>query len=600
MKRRNIQTILSTYLLILAAAILTVVSVFFTVLQYRTLRTQEIGNLRENCLNAARSLRQDIKEMDTILLYSIASSDLKETFYAYQTEENAFLRNQLQRRLASELIWLKGFNFDVRQLNLYGMEKDGYGVGSYNGDLTVAVSDFAWYEEAKERAGKSCIVAPAADVIVSDAAGLPADTQYLSLYRMFYNDLHVPMGFIGVKEQYDAFFANVATAGKPYQTTVAVYDADGRRLYPAEEIYAYDEKRSSGDGEIRNPLTGKKQYLCFSEVPEYGLTVVMAADSADFMAPVYRSVALSLLATIITFAACLVVITILSRKLSDPLRKMYDFLSDSHKAQYEKLTLSDTGVREIDKLRDSLNESISYQENTTQAMLTLKEQEVQAEMLALQAQMNPHFLYNSLSTIAEMAEEGQIKQVAAMCEDITAILRYISSNREQRIRVEEELEQVDIYLHCMKRRFGEELQYHFDIEDEILDCMVPKLCVQLLVENAIRSVQKNLPPWEITVSGGRDGEDWHITVSDNGDGFDPAVDKSLRASMDEILATGTLPSLKIKGMGILNIFIRLYLLDGIPFVFDFGNRKEGGAFVTVGGHIGKSEKTGALSGTTGG
>ena len=53
----------------------------------------------------------------------------------------------------------------------------------------------------------------------------------------------------------------------------------------------------------------------------------------------------------------------------------------------------------------------------------------------------------------------------------------------------------------------------------------------------------------------------------------------------EILRTGVLPSLKIEGMGILNIFIRLYLLDGIPFVFDFGNKEEGGAFVTVGGHV---------------
>ena len=82
-----------------------------------------------------------------------------------------------------------------------------------------------------------------------------------------------------------------------------------------------------------------------------------------------------------------------------------------------------------------------------------------------------------------------------------------------------------------------------------------------------------------------DEDNWHVTVFDNGPGFDPEVDRKLRENMDRILETGVLPSLKIEGMGILNIFIRLYLLDGIPFVFDFGNRDEGGAFVTVGGHI---------------
>jgi len=223
-------------------------------------------------------------------------------------------------------------------------------------------------------------------------------------------------------------------------------------------------------------------------------------------------------------------------------------------------------------------------------MLTLKEQELQAQMLALQAQMNPHFLYNSLSTIAELASEGEVGQVSEMCGDITSILRYISSNREQRMRVEEEMEQVDIYLNIMKRRYGEDLNYVYEIDDDILDCMVPKLCVQLLVENAVKSVTKKLPPWEIRVEGHRAGDDWAVTVYDNGGGFEEEVDRHLRSSMDDILETGTLPSLKIKGMGILNIFIRLYLLDGIPFIFDFGNRKEGGAFVTVGGHVHEKDR----------
>ena len=154
-----------------------------------------------------------------------------------------------------------------------------------------------------------------------------------------------------------------------------------------------------------------------------------------------------------------------------------------------------------------------------------------------------------------------------------------------RIRVEEEMEQVDRYLRCIGRRFGEGLDYTYDISDDILDCMVPKLCIQLLVENAVKAVMTHRAPWEIRVEGGLENDEWHVTVSDNGPGFDPEVDKNLRKNMDEILASGVLPSLKIEGMGILNIFIRLYLLDGIPFVFDFGNKEDGGAFVTVGGYL---------------
>ena len=88
-------------------------------------------------------------------------------------------------------------------------------------------------------------------------------------------------------------------------------------------------------------------------------------------------------------------------------------------------------------------------------------------MLALQAQMNPHFLYNSLNTICAMAEEGMTEEVSGMCQDITSILRYILRQRVEST-VEEELEHCDLYLQCMKKRFKDSFTYEFDIADDLL------------------------------------------------------------------------------------------------------------------------------------
>ncbi|HAG70516.1 MAG TPA: sensor histidine kinase [Lachnospiraceae bacterium] len=599
-RRKSIRSILSTYFLILASAILIAVSAFYTFLQYRTLRDQARKSLSASADSTAVSMRQALKEMDTILLYSIASPEMKSAFSQYCEEITPFLHNRARGELASELIRLKGFNFDVIQLNVYGIDGGGYGVGGYNGDLGTDVKGEAWYEEAFSRGGRIVIAAPERDEFISRAAGLDEDTLYIAVYRMFYNEFHVPMGFIGVKERYDRFFSSVIAKPKPYAPETSVYDEKGVRLYP-ERVYASSpegmgealktpQERVQKTGEITDRETGRKRYVAVSEIADYALTINTAVYSSELYAPVYRNLVTGLTVVLIVFALCLFSVFFLSRRLSDPLFRMYAFLSDREKGQFKKLELEDTGVREIDTLRDSLNDSITAQENATRTMLTLKEQEVQAQMLALQAQMNPHFLYNSLSAIGEMADEGNVSQVSEMCEGLTSILRYISSNREQRIRVEEELEQVDIYLNIMKKRFGNDLSYVYRVDDEILDCMVPKLCVQLLVENAIKSVTKMLPPWEIRVEGHREGEDWSVTVLDNGSGFDAETDRYLRSCMDDILETGTLPSLKIKGMGILNIFIRLYLLDGIPFIFDFGNRPEGGAFVKVGGHVHEKDR----------
>ncbi len=592
--KKSIRSILLTALLGLMIVTLVLMSSIFSVMQYRTLKNQAITDMQNNCRNIAKSLRQTVKEMDTILLYSIASSELREDFAGYLNAGDPFERIRMRQSLAGTLISLKGFDFAIRQLNIYDIRQGGYGVGNYNGVLDIKVSDLPWYDKTEKYAGRKYIYAPAADPLISKAAGVDENRLYFSLCRMFYGDMHVPLGMLEVKMYYSEIFGTISNETAILDPVIAVYDRDGKQIYPQEAVFPYYSYKDQGDGEIENTYTGKKQYLCFSEDVPDGLTVAMAVDDEVFMEPVYRSFLPVIAAVALIFVICVVMAARVSATMSNPIRRIYDQLSEKgdkesdksgEEGNFDLIEVPDSGVVEIDRLRDSINESIQAQENATRTMLTLKEQEMQANMLALQSQMNPHFLYNSLSMIGEMADSGMTDQVSEMCGDITAILRYISSNREQRIRVEEEMEQVDRYLGCMKRRFGDGLVYSYDISDDILDCMVPKLCVQLLVENAVKAVMEHREPWEIKITGGLDKDDWYITVSDNGPGFDPKVDESLRRSMDEILETGVLPSLKIEGMGILNIFIRLYLLDGIPFVFDFGNLSSGGAYVTVGGHV---------------
>ena len=84
---------------------------------------------------------------------------------------------------------------------------------------------------------------------------------------------------------------------------------------------------------------------------------------------------------------------------------------------------------------------------------------------------------------------------------------------------------------------------------------------------------------------------WYVEVKDNGPGFGDEITAHLKNQMDEILENGLLPSLELDGMGILNIFIRFYLIYGITFIFDFGNLPDGGAAVKVGGRFDDETKT---------
>ncbi len=571
---RNIQTLLSTYFLLFSLLLLSLMISIISVMQYRSTRNNTIQALQQTSISIADSVDQQINQMNQISLNAISSSDLMEAFLEYYSDSLSAYERRLQHlHLANALTTAKGFDFAIRQVNVYMPEQSAFGIGEINGDLSKNAPDMEWYKEALKANGR---------FVITDEDG------YVSLSRMFFNNINIPVGFVEVKKYYDTVFSMAEDPKLTHPVTIVIYDDEGNILYPESgsgSLFDYYSVSSKGSGTIVNTLTDNKEYVSFSVSEKNNLVIAVAAQQSIFSAQIIRSMSWILPVSLLLLILLLLLSEFISRRISSPIRNIYHFLADENKDKFQLLEMNRAGIREIDKLQDSINENIRSTKAATETMMTLKEQEVQAQMLALQSQMNPHFLYNSLSTIGEMAQEGLTQQATRMCDQVTEILRYISSNREQRSTLEEELEICDMYLDCLKMRHGEQLTGTIEVSDDMLDILVPKLCIQLLVENAVRSVTTVAPPWKVEILCWIEKESWYVTVSDNGPGFDPDIEQGLRSQMEHILKTGVLPSLKIQGMGILNIFIRLYLLEGIPFIFDLGNRSEGGAFVTIGGRL---------------
>lgn len=569
----SIRTLLSTYFLLFSLLLLALTITIISVMQYRATRDDTIQALQQAGVSIADSVDQQINQMNQVSLNAISSSDLMEAFLAYFSDSfSAYEHRREHLHLANALTTAKGFDFSIRQLNVYRPEQGAFGVGEINGDLAHNAPEMEWYDAALKAAGR---------FVITSKDG------YVSLTRLFYNNINIPIGFVEVKKYYDTVFGLAEDPRLSYPVNIVIYDDDGTLLYPAgaSDVFDYFSIASQGNGTITNTVTNVKEYACFSHSEKNDLVIAVTTGQSVFSRQIYQSMRWILPVSLLLLILLMLLSVMVSHRISSPIRHIYHFLSDENKEKFQPLEMERTGIREIDKLQDSINENIRSMKASTDTMMTLQEQELQAQMLALQSQMNPHFLYNSLSTIGEMAQEGLTEPVTRMCDQVTEILRYISSNREQRSSLEEELEICDMYLDCLRMRHGDRLSSNIEVEDDMLDIMVPKLCIQLLVENAVRSVTTVAPPWSVDIKCRTENGNWYVTVSDNGPGFDPQVEKTLRAQMDEILETGVLPSLKIRGMGILNIFIRLYLLEGIPFIFDLGNRAEGGAFVMIGGRM---------------
>jgi two-component system LytT family sensor kinase len=152
----------------------------------------------------------------------------------------------------------------------------------------------------------------------------------------------------------------------------------------------------------------------------------------------------------------------------------------------------------------------------------LSEQLAGARFAALQAQVNPHFLFNTLNTIAVLVRDGEKMAATRIVEQLSDVLRRtLNRNRANEVALEEELDLVRQYLSIEQARFSDRLRPEFDIDAAALPAAVPSFSVQHLVENAVRhGIARRSDSGRVTVTARRDRDTLELAVSDDGPGFD--------------------------------------------------------------------------------
>ena len=155
------------------------------------------------------------------------------------------------------------------------------------------------------------------------------------------------------------------------------------------------------------------------------------------------------------------------------------------------------------------------------AAARLNEQLTRAQLDTLRAQLNPHFLFNSLNSIAVLARRGKVAEVEHMVTRLADLLRHsLESSRAQLVTLRVELDAVRRYLDIEQVRFGDRLLVSVDAEPSLLDAIVPSFLLQPLVENAVRHGPVDTrTPLHISVRAAGDGRRLTITVTDDGAGL---------------------------------------------------------------------------------
>ncbi|UGB32044.1 cache domain-containing sensor histidine kinase [Metabacillus sp. B2-18] len=216
----------------------------------------------------------------------------------------------------------------------------------------------------------------------------------------------------------------------------------------------------------------------------------------------------------------------------------------------------------IERINQLINENYEKQ-------LLIKD----TEFKALQSQINPHFLYNTLESINWLAKVNQQHQISKMVESLGYLLRNAISLKDDVITVEQEVEMVEHYVTIQKFRFEERLEFSLVMDDKVKNAKLPKLILQPLVENAIHyALEMMIEPCEICLLAFKEGDKLRLVVEDNGPGMDEQQLELVKKG--EIKTRGN-------GIGLRNIDSRIKFVFGTEYGLQIDSEVNKGTKVCI-------------------
>lgn len=283
--------------------------------------------------------------------------------------------------------------------------------------------------------------------------------------------------------------------------------------------------------------------------------------------------------TIIVAVLAVLLLVVMSSLMSNLLTKPLTYVvvtMQRIKSGNTKLRLKSMKQDEIGILGREFNEMLDEIENLLSRELEIKMSLNNAKYKALQAQVDPHFLYNTLNTMSGIAGAQNCNVVAALCRALSNIFRYSLNMKEPYATLEEEIVHIKNYMYIMNVRMDGSLQLHIDIPNELLGKSVPRLSIQPLVENAItHGLINKRGEKHITISAKLACSYLEICAEDNGVGMDAdEINNYLQSSVNMALQ-------KKSSIGLDNINARIKLLFGNEFGVAVQSEKGEGSRVTI-------------------
>jgi two-component system sensor histidine kinase YesM len=518
-----------------------------------------------------------ISYMENISTMVVTNMDIREYLSEPSLEKDR--ESILYNRMLSQFDTILNMREDIYNIAIYG-ENGKYVLnrGSQSVNPNINVKEMSWYKKAIAAEGKRVLSSShVQNLVYDDYKWVVTLSKAIRTKETGKN-----LGALLVDLNYSSITKlcqNINMGNKGY---IFLIDENGEVIYHPKQQLIYTGLRSERISEIIScksdhfiaELNGEEKLYTMSTSEKTGWTVVGVANINELFVNREETQTIYLESALLLLLSAFVIAVLFSDKLAKPITALKLSMKEVEKGNFDGVKVVRRGEDEIGMLYNSFYAMTEEIQNLMEDKSRSQKEKYRLELRALQAQINPHFMYNTLDSIVWMAEGGNNKEVVIMTSTLGKLLRQSISNEEEFVTIEREVDYAKSYLIIQKMRYTDQLTFEIEVDPAIYNYKIVKLTLQPLVENAIyHGIKYKETMGKIVITGKETEEGILIQIIDDGIGME---EETLNHIFDKKKRIN-----KNNGVAVENVNRRLKLYYGENYGLQYESKLNVGTIVSI-------------------
>jgi two-component system sensor histidine kinase YesM len=543
--------------------------IVFTYDKIRSLSHEEFRNYSlETVKQVEHSISTYLNELDAVT-YTIATNPIIQDAMKLPSKGLEDIKIENMRKIEEFIYNSLYFRADSLSLIISGLNNEFYSFGEYDFNYSFDFKDNQ-YTRALTDAGKS------ARYIGSHMReySLSEKPTFSIIRRIFDSTGKRLLGHIYLDVYTETFSKLINSVVFSQDSDVLVvenktiiYSKHAEKILSEAEGGLYKVITSDSDGGDFIDIDGTGYFFSFTTIPKTNWKIVSLHSMES-----YNQKAINIIRFIILIASIFLLISILiaviiSSLITRPIQNLALLMRRVEREDFN-VHFTGKGRDEVAQLGVIFNAMVDRIKTLIQTVYQSQLAEKDAIIYSLQSQINPHFLYNTLQSVSDIAEMDNNPDISVMCLCLSSIFRYNIEKQHRFVRLYDEVEHIRNYFFLQKVQYKDKLHFSVEIPQELLTIKVPRFIMQPVVENAIQhGIFAQLSEGEVKITASLIADELHLVVEDNGIGIE---EESLNLLLSEINKDRSCTETGMKYMALSNVNRRLILSYGQ----DYGLRVE--------------------------